>query len=190
MTVRPANSLYGTPAYEAGSSVALRLAAAAYSGAYPQMPHILLVQTNATLLDATRLLLKAYGYRVTTAASLTAAVTQARNHAALEIVIADYDLDYYNTGMEVISAVRAVQRASFKALLLTDDMPAAVTAIDDERDVLIAERPIGGHELLALLEKLLAAGACERASVSAGGKSPERSPATQPADEHSARLPE
>jgi len=155
MTVRPANSLDGTPAHEAGSFVGLRLVVAADSGVYARMPHILLVDSNTTLLDATRLLLKAYGYRVTTAASLTAAVTQAGNHAALDLVIADYHLDYSNTGMDVISAVRAVQGASFKALLLTDDVPAAITAINHECDALIAERPIAGDELLALLEKLL-----------------------------------
>jgi CheY-like chemotaxis protein len=155
MTVRPANSLNGTPAHEPGSFGSLRSAAAAVSSAHPRTHHILLVDSNPTLLNATRLLLKAYGYRITTAASLTAAVTQAGNHAALDLVIADYHLDCFNTGMDVISAVRAVQGASLKALLLTD-MPAAIRAVGHDRDALIAERPIGGDELLALVEKLLA----------------------------------
>ena len=61
-------------------------------------PHVLLVDDDQAVRDATRMLLKVEGYRVTTVSSLTEALQKAGDDASLDLLITDYHLGEGETG--------------------------------------------------------------------------------------------
>lgn len=117
--------------------------------------HILVVEDEPAVVNATRLLLKAEGYRVTTATSLAEAVARLRESADLELVLTDYHLAGNETGKQVISSARAIRGPRFKAVMITGDTSTAVRGSDDE-NVHFLSKPVDPRELLRLLEQLLA----------------------------------
>jgi len=117
-------------------------------------PHVLLVEDDAAVRGATEMLLKVAGYRVTAAASVTRAITEAREHRSFDLLITDYHLGGSETGMDVITAVRLEMGPELKALLVTGDTSSAVKELAHDANTRIASKPINADDFLSLIEAL------------------------------------
>jgi|KBSSwiStaDraftv2_1062776.scaffolds.fasta_scaffold00845_36 two-component system CheB/CheR fusion protein len=118
--------------------------------------HILLVEDHPSVLNATRMLLKSAGYRVTTATSLAEAIECTRDSPDLDLVITDYHLNGRGTGKQVISSVREMRGLDFKAIVITGDTASAVHQFDSDRGLCWIRKPVDPAQLLTLLETILA----------------------------------
>jgi len=118
--------------------------------------HVLLVEDDPRVRNATRMLLKLEGYDVTVAASLSEALHHASNHPDIGLLVTDYHLSANETGTEVISSVRGVLGATLPAVLITGDTSSAVRELKYDARLRAASKPIRPDELLALFRELLA----------------------------------
>ncbi len=113
--------------------------------------HILLVEDNSSVLEATRTLLDAQGYRVTTATSVSEAVQRTRDNPDLDLIITDYHLSGGN-GREVISAARELRGPTFKAIVISGDTFSAVHAFDGDAYLCWLGKPTNASLLLTVLQ--------------------------------------
>jgi signal transduction histidine kinase len=119
-------------------------------------PHVLLVDDDQAVRDATRMLLRVEGYRVTAVSSLTEALQNARGDARLDLLITDYHLREGETGLQIISALRERLGLTLKAVLITGDTSSAIKELPLDPCLRITSKPVGADELLTLLRELLA----------------------------------
>jgi signal transduction histidine kinase len=117
--------------------------------------HVLLVEDDASVSNATRLLLKSEGYVVTVAASLTEALERSIAMPRLDLLLTDYHLREGETGMQVIAAVRQKLGQTVRAVLITGDTSSAVNELSVDSYLRIASKPIKAEELLGMLRALL-----------------------------------
>ena len=121
----------------------------------PEGEHrILLVEDDAGVRDATRLLLRVEGYRVTAVSSLTEAVSSTLDRIP-DLLVSDYHLKNGELGTYVISALRERWGESLKAVLITGDTSAAIKELSDDPLLRIASKPVNAEQLLSLLAELL-----------------------------------
>jgi len=116
--------------------------------------HILVVEDEPAVLNATRLLLKSDGYRVATAMSVGEAVERMRELPDLELLLTDYHLAGAETGRQVIAAAREIRGPRFKAVMITGDTSAAARASEGDGALYFLNKPVDPGQLLALLETL------------------------------------
>lgn len=116
---------------------------------------VLLVEDDASVRDATSMLLRVEGYRVTAVASLADALRAVAQDAP-ELLVTDYHLADGELGTEVIAAVRSRARPDLKALLLTGDTSIKETHADPNLRIL--SKPVDADELLRLLQAFLGSG--------------------------------
>jgi PAS domain S-box-containing protein len=114
--------------------------------------HVLLVEDDPAVLDATRMLLAVEGYKVSTAASLAEAQAKARQHADIALIVTDYHLTDRQTGLQVIASIREILRAKTHAVLVTGDTSSAVRQLLPDENLRLASKPINAEELLTLLK--------------------------------------
>jgi two-component system, sensor histidine kinase len=116
---------------------------------------VLLVEDDASVRDATGMLLRVEGYRVTAVASLADAV-RAATEAAPELLVTDYHLGNGELGTQVIAALRERMGADLKIILLTGDTSTEIKAMHADPNLRILSKPVDAEELLRLLSALLA----------------------------------
>src|SRR6267143_1798259 len=121
----------------------------------PAQARILLVEDDASVRDATRMLLKSDGYHVTAVASLAEALAHAAKHPRLDLLVTDYHLSDGETGMQVIAALREALRVPLRAILITGDTSAAVHELRVDSHLRLASKPLKAEELLGMLRALL-----------------------------------
>jgi two-component system, sensor histidine kinase len=152
-----------------GSAFSLLLPASSNQAALPQVraeetlvhhlqsgrPHVLLVDDDQSVRDATRMLLKVEGYRVTAVSSLAEAVETASNGGGLDVLLTDYHLSEGETGVQVIAALRKRLGVPLKAVLITGDTSSAIKDLPTDPYLRVTSKPIKADELLALLKALL-----------------------------------
>lgn len=119
-------------------------------------PHVLLVEDDQAVRDATRMLLKVNGYRVTAVSSLAEALQQTSNGAGLDLLVTDYHLSQGETGIEIITELRERLRVPLKAVLITGDTSSAIKNLPLDPCLRITTKPTKADELLRLLGALLA----------------------------------
>ena len=119
------------------------------------LPHILIVEDDPAVLNATCMLLKIENYRVSTAGSLLEALQKARETAGLDALVTDYHLAAGETGTEVIASVRGILGADLPTVLITGDTSSAIKELQHDDNVRMASKPINADELLAVLRELL-----------------------------------
>ena len=117
---------------------------------------VLLVEDDPAVRDATRMLLKAEGYRVTAVESLADAL-QKTHEENVDLLVTDYHLSGGETGIQVIAALREILGVALKAVLMTGDTSTAVRELPRDTYLRVASKPIKAEELLTLLRALLAA---------------------------------
>jgi two-component system, sensor histidine kinase len=119
-----------------------------------RQPHVLLVEDDAAVRDATRMLLQVAGYRVTATASVAEAEEEACRIWPLDVLVADYHLGSTDTGMDAIIAARNTHGANLKAILVTGDTSPLVQEFACDANTRVAGKPINADEFLSLLAAL------------------------------------
>ena len=115
--------------------------------------HILLVEDDAAVRNATRMLLKVEGYQVTAVASIAEAMRAAESKP-VDLLITDYHLQGDEVGTALIVALRQKVGGTLKAVLITGDTSSAVKELPADPNLRIASKPIEADMLLALLTEL------------------------------------
>ena len=123
----------------------------------PKRSRVLLVEDDAAVRDATRLLLKVEGYRVTAVASLAEALRKLREMDGVDLLVTDFHLQNGETGIQVIAALREALQSPLKAVLITGDTSMAMKGLPQDPHLRMASKPIRAEELLAIMRALLAA---------------------------------
>jgi CheY-like chemotaxis protein len=123
---------------------------------YSDGPRVLLVEDDAGVRDATRMLLRVEGYRVTAVAGLAEAQRSVREEGSPDLLLTDYHLANGETGVEVLSALRNMLGPGVKAVLMTGDAANLLQGMAGDARVRIAGKPIHAAELLQLMRVLLA----------------------------------
>jgi PAS domain S-box-containing protein len=118
---------------------------------------VLVVEDDAAVRGATRMLLKAEGYRVMAVASLAQALQHLREGNGVDLLVTDYHLGDDETGTQVIATLREALGVSLRAVLMTGDTSSAVNDLRRDPFLRIASKPIDAEQLLTLLRALLAA---------------------------------
>ena len=118
---------------------------------------ILLVEDDAAVRAATRMLLRVEGYRVTAVASRAEALRHVGEGNAIDLLISDYHLSDGETGIQVIAALREALGIPLKAVLMTGDTSSAIKELPRDPLLRVASKPIAAEEMLTLLRALLAA---------------------------------
>jgi PAS domain S-box-containing protein len=123
----------------------------------PQAPRrrVLLVEDDASVRDATRLLLRVEGYQVTAVASLSEALEQLSREKGVDLIVTDYHLRD-ETGLQVIAAIREAAGQPLKAVLITGDTSSAIKGLSGDPGLRVTSKPVKADELLSLLQELLA----------------------------------
>ncbi len=112
--------------------------------------HILLVEDDPAVRDATRMLLKVEGYRVTAVSSIAEAL-QCAESKDIDLLITDYHLEGNEVGTALITALRGRLGNKLKTVLITGDTSSAVKELPADPYLRIASKPIKAEALLALL---------------------------------------
>lgn len=118
--------------------------------------YLLLVEDDVSVRNATRMLLKSEGYRVTAVSGLSEAVSHANSQARVDLLLTDFHLADGETGTQVITAVRQAVGQPIKAVLITGDTSSAIQRLPPDPLMRIASKPVKAEELLSLLRELLA----------------------------------
>jgi two-component system, sensor histidine kinase len=119
-------------------------------------PHVLLVEDDRSVRDATRMLLTVEGYQVTGVATLGEALAYATRKNPIDLLVTDYHLANGETGTAVITALRELLGTHLKAVLITGDTSTAVKDLPRDPFMRIASKPVQADELLTLMRGLLA----------------------------------
>ncbi|MET0281209.1 MAG: ATP-binding protein [Steroidobacteraceae bacterium] len=134
----------------------------AVPGAEPSLPrrrshghHVLLVEDDPGVRNATRMFLNGEGYRVTTAATLPEALQQLDENGDIRILVTDYHLEGSATGTEVIAAARSKLGDDFRAILVTGDTSPAIANLQRDAHLRVTSKPINAGELLGMIQALL-----------------------------------
>jgi PAS domain S-box-containing protein len=146
------------PLGEAAAAVATRPRARQASPAERPgvQQHVLLVEDDPGVRNATRIFLKGEGYRVTATASLNEAIQRASEARDIDIIVSDFHLGGGTTGTEVIASVRKVLNQATKAVLVTGDTSSAIRELRSDSQLRIISKPINADEMLTVIKELLA----------------------------------
>jgi CheY-like chemotaxis protein len=120
----------------------------------PGAAHVLLVEDDAAVRDATRLLLKVEGYRVTAVASLADALQALEVHGAPDLLLTDYYLRDGETGLKVLDALRA-RLGELPAVVMSGDPGALTAQASLDARLRIAAKPLRRIPLLSAIQGLL-----------------------------------
>lgn len=116
---------------------------------------ILLVEDDPAVRGATGMLLQSVGYQVAGVGTMAEALEQAKADPRIDLLVTDYHLDDGETGMQVISALRAALDRPLKAVLMTGDTSSAVKEFSSDASFRVASKPVNADELLVMLRALL-----------------------------------
>jgi PAS domain S-box-containing protein len=117
---------------------------------------LLLVEDEARVRNAMRILLEMEGFRVVAAATAEEAMIELQGDERFDLLISDYHLEADRTGTQVIAAARELRDPGLKAILVTGDTSSAVRELQGGERLRIASKPINSRELLDLIRNLLA----------------------------------
>jgi PAS domain S-box-containing protein len=122
-----------------------------------ERPRVLIVEDDASVRNATRMLLKGEGYSVAAVATLDEALQQGTAEPPLDLLVTDYHLRDGETGMQVISSLREALGVPLRAVLVTGDTSTAMHDLPRDPYLRTASKPMRPDELLRLLSELLSA---------------------------------
>jgi PAS domain S-box-containing protein len=115
---------------------------------------VLLVEDDASVRDATGMLLRVEGYRVSAVASLPDAVRSAAERVP-DLLVTDYHLGDGELGTEVIAVLRERLGRDLRAVLLTGDTTGIVNELRADPNLRVMNKPVDAEELLRALRALL-----------------------------------
>lgn len=112
--------------------------------------HVLLVEDDPAVRDATRMLLRVEGYRVTAVSSIAEALHSAESEN-VDLLITDYHLEGNEVGTALIIAMRNRLGSSLRTILITGDTSSAVKDLPSDPYLRVASKPIKADKLLTLM---------------------------------------
>ena len=118
--------------------------------ALAEKQHVLLVEDDPAVRDATRMLLRVEGYRVTAVSSIAEALLSAESER-IDLLITDYHLEGNEVGTALITALRNRLGSSLKTILITGDTSSAVKDLPSDPFLRVASKPIKADRLLTLM---------------------------------------
>jgi CheY-like chemotaxis protein/anti-sigma regulatory factor (Ser/Thr protein kinase) len=119
---------------------------------------IVVVDDEATILDATRTLLEMWGCTVITAASGTEALERVGSSPRVpDVLMCDYRLRGHEDGISVVEALRAEFNEDIPAVLITGDTGPERMREIEASGLLVLHKPISEDLLRASLSQLAAA---------------------------------
>ena len=124
--------------------------------------HVLVVDDDPAVLNATRMLLKVEGFAVSAASGLAEAIRVAEQHRDITVLVTDYHLGNGDLGTQLIDAVRGVIGAQVGAVLVSGDTSGVIKATVSDPRVRVASKPIIAEELLRIIAELNATGECPK----------------------------
>ena len=127
----------------------LRLASSRFSR------RVLLVEDDASVRNAIRMLLNTEGFEVVTAASCAEALRRLEEQPHLDLLVTDYHLGAGATGVEVIAVARQRFGAALPVILLTGDTSTDMQALNHDERWRMASKPLRANQLLTLMSELL-----------------------------------
>jgi two-component system, sensor histidine kinase len=127
---------------------------AAVSSSTGSRTAVLLVEDDARVRNATRMLLKVEGYDVTAAASLAEAIQVIESVPGIRMLVTDFHLGNDETGVQVIEAIRSKLGSQLPAILITGDTSSAMRDLQRDDHLRTASKPINPDELLGLMREL------------------------------------
>jgi PAS domain S-box-containing protein len=143
-------------------SAALTAASQATEGASQQRTgsarrqHLLLIEDDAAVLNATRLLLGTEGYRVTATSSAEEAMRRAADLGDIDVIVSDFHLGNGSNGVDAIAAIRSALGRTTKAILVTGDTTSEMDQQCQSGPALrLVRKPVAADELLRTLRELL-----------------------------------
>jgi PAS domain S-box-containing protein len=134
---------------------AVAAAAAARTGAGEHHPRLLIVEDDPAVMNATLMLLKLEGYRVSSAASVAEALERCREDPDIDLLITDYHLKDGELGTDAIKVVRDALRLDLPAILVTGDTTSAIRELSLDERLRVMSKPLDAEELLRVLGRLL-----------------------------------
>jgi len=109
-----------------------------------------LVEDDPAVRDATRMLLRVEGYRVTAVSSIAEALQSAESEN-IDLLITDYHLEGNEVGTALITAMRNRLGSSLRTILITGDTSSAVKDLPSDPYLRVASKPINADRLLTLM---------------------------------------
>ena len=116
---------------------------------------IILIEDDASVRDAIRLLLAIEGYAVTAVASPSEALDWCRSQGLPDLIISDYHLSGSLSGLELIRRLREQHHRQCPAILMSGDTSAALRGQGQLTDVLLLAKPIPPDLLLETVRSQL-----------------------------------
>lgn len=117
--------------------------------------HILIVDDEPAVAEATGMLLELEGFEISVASCTREAVDGAGRRAP-DLVVVDYHLRGSDTGIDVVSALRDFLRTPVPALFLTGDTGKSALAHTKVEHSHLLSKPARADELLAVIHQMLA----------------------------------
>lgn len=118
---------------------------------------VLVIDDDATVLEAVQLTVESFGYRVIAAQSRAAAMEAARATSP-QAVVTDLQLGDGTNGVETLAQLRAVVGRALPAIVLTGDTSGGkLRELADHEGILVLNKPVKPRELELALERCLTA---------------------------------
>lgn len=119
---------------------------------------VMLIEDDAQVASALRLLLETEGYDVVTATSRNEAIARLPGLVVdPKLIVSDYHLAESSTGVETIAAVRDHFKSPIPALIITGDTSQVVDDAGDIARCKVLSKPIDPDQLLAVVAKVMKA---------------------------------
>jgi two-component system CheB/CheR fusion protein len=120
-------------------------------------PHVLLIDDDPGVLNATRLLLEVEGYRVTAGRSVADARAAANAHSDIQLLISDYHLAEGESGRDVIDILRTTS-PRVEVILVNGDTSGGFRHVSPADRICVLSKPIKADALLLIMKRLVTHG--------------------------------
>jgi hypothetical protein len=121
-------------------------------------PAVLVVEDDAAVRDALKLLLSLDGYPTWVAESAAGAEELFALHGAeIDVVISDYQLGNGRNGVELVESLRTVAGRDLPAVILSGDTSPVLASIHTVSRVVLLRKPVNARQLILKLEELFGA---------------------------------
>jgi PAS domain S-box-containing protein len=118
--------------------------------------HILLIDDDAYVLEATQMLLSTQnGFNIKTATSPPEAY-ESLNQVIPDLIITDFHLNHAETGIDIIRTIRKNTGEMIPVILISGDTSASMEPLTNEENFIeVLVKPTNGEELINTAQKLL-----------------------------------
>jgi len=121
-------------------------------------PAVLVVEDDAAVRDALKLLLTLDGYPTWVADSAAGAEDLFALHGAeIDVMISDYQLGNGRNGLELVEKLRAAAGRDLPAVILSGDTSPVLASIHTVSRVVLLRKPVNARQLIIKLEELFGA---------------------------------